>query len=333
MVNYFVNQLRGGDRMVLDTFYEENIEIVFSYLPIWEMFFSMHVLSNPEHHISRKKWSEIKEKEFPELVKRIRELGSITDLWNIIIDSDKWSEVRHMDIQNMIVFFQHKNIYQWNEWIEYTGRTMSIEERDAVLEVIGEYYTLVFQKEEISLRSYIKRVLQDEKERCQKEGLWEWCKKIHSRLCVGSDTIVFLKNHEYRIEKEKIKRVIVTVSTFVTPHLWLYNKNYELEIVKGIIVEQEKDEISEELMWVFKAMGDLTRLHIIKHLLHGICTTQALAKEMKLSEPAISKHLKIMQKAGLVKKAKNGFYMVYEFDTERVDYIPYLFYEIMLQKQ
>ena len=35
----------------------------------------------------------------------------------------------------------------------------------------------------------------------------------------------------------------------------------------------------------------------------------------------------------LVKKAKNGFYMVYEFDTERVDYIPYLFYEIMLQKQ
>ena len=30
--------------MVLDMFYEENTKVVVSYLPVWEFFFSMHVL-------------------------------------------------------------------------------------------------------------------------------------------------------------------------------------------------------------------------------------------------------------------------------------------------
>lgn len=53
--------------MILDIFREKNTEIVFSVLPAWEMFFSMHVLSNPEHHASRKKWAESKEKSSPDL--------------------------------------------------------------------------------------------------------------------------------------------------------------------------------------------------------------------------------------------------------------------------
>lgn len=34
--------------MILDMFSEEDIKVVVSYLPVWEFFFSMHVLSNPE---------------------------------------------------------------------------------------------------------------------------------------------------------------------------------------------------------------------------------------------------------------------------------------------
>lgn len=88
--------------MVLDIFYHGNAEIVFSYLPVWEMYFSMHVLSNPAHHVSRKNWAESIEKNFPELAERIKVLGSITNSWNMIIDSDKWGEVRQMEINEMI---------------------------------------------------------------------------------------------------------------------------------------------------------------------------------------------------------------------------------------
>lgn len=333
MIHRFINQAKGESCVVLDLFYEEGTEVIFSYLPVWEMFFSMHVLSKPEHHISRKNWVEATEKRVPELVERIKELGELTDSWNLVIDSDRWGEVRQMEIREMISYFRRKNIYQWNEWIRYTGRTMAAGERDAVLEVAAQYYHTVFRREEAALRAYIGRVLQEEKDRCQEEGLWAWCKKIHPRLRVEEDAVVFLKNHEFRMEKNEIARVYATVSTFVDPHLWMYHHHGELEIVKSVLVEQVKNEVPEDLVCIFKGLGDPTRLKIIKYLLHGVCTTQALARELMLSEPAISKHLKILQKAGLVDKTKKGFYMEYRFKTERVDFIPYAFYEAMMQKQ
>lgn len=64
--------------MVLDMFYEENTKVVVSYLPVWEFFFSMHVLANPEHHVSRKKWVHAKEVAFPDVINEIRELKEIT---------------------------------------------------------------------------------------------------------------------------------------------------------------------------------------------------------------------------------------------------------------
>ena len=80
--------------MVIDAFYEKGTKIIFSYFPAWEMFFSMHVFANPEHHGTRKKWVDEKEKQFPELVKIIRELKELADDWNLIIDSPLWSQFR-----------------------------------------------------------------------------------------------------------------------------------------------------------------------------------------------------------------------------------------------
>lgn len=316
--------------MILNIFGENDIEIIVSYLPVWEMFFSMHVLSNPEHHIARKKWTEAKETEFPGLVERIRQLEDLTDTWNLIIDADRWGEVRQMEIVEMISFFRKKNIYQWNEWIKYSGKQMSIEERDKILSLMEEYYHAVFQREEPILRAYLVRVLKEEETRCRQEGLWTWCKRIHPRLIVEENTITYMKNREFRFEKSELQKVFITASTFVSPHLWLYEHDCELEIVKGIPAERTEKGIPADFVRIFKTLGDATRLQIIKHLLQGISTTQALAQRMKISEAAVSKHLKILLNAGLVRKSKKGHYMEYEFKTEVIDFIPYTFYESML---
>lgn len=71
--------------MVLDMFYEENTKVVVSYLPVWEFFFSMHVLANPEHHVSRKKWVYAKEVAFSDIINEIRELKEITNSWILVI--------------------------------------------------------------------------------------------------------------------------------------------------------------------------------------------------------------------------------------------------------
>lgn len=317
--------------MILDIFYEETAEIVVSYHPVWELFFSMHVLSNPEHHLSRKKWARENEAHFPDLIKQIRSLGDLTNYWTLIIDSDKWHEIRQMEIVEMLTFFRKMNIYQWNNWIKYSGKTMGREERDHILEVTRQYYDSIFQKEELFLRVYLKRILRKEQEKCQTNGLWNWCKKIHPRLIIEQDAIIYRKNREYRFEKEKITTIYLTASTFVSPHLWLYYSQNSLEIVKGIWLEQTGNEIPEDLTEIFRALGDKTRLQIIRLLFRGICTTKELAQEMQLSEAAISKHLSVLKNAGLVEKKREGLYMNYTFKTERIDFIPYTFYETLMQ--
>ena len=312
-------------------FFYEDTKVVVSYLPVWEMFFSMHVLAEPAHHVSRRKWSEAKKHHFPELTNAIRELNELTGGWLMVIDSENWDEIRQMEIIEMLTFFRKKDIYQWNRWIKHPeGKEMSREDRDRVLKVMEEYYETIFRKEEIILRPYLLRAIREEKEKCRKEGLWNWCKSIHPRLCVGQDTLIYRKNREYQYEKKAIGTVFLTASTFVHPHLWLYKSDRGLEIVKDIMAENADENIPEDFAMVFKALGDKTRLKIIRLLLQRINTTQALSREMQLSEAAVSKHLKILWEAGLVGKVKKGFYTEYEFKTEMIDFIPYRFYETML---
>lgn len=128
---------------------------------------------------------------------------------------------------------------------------MSKNDRDRVLRVMKQYYDLIFRKEEIILRTYLMRVLQDEKEKCKKDGMWKWIGTIHSRLQVESEEVVYMKNREFRYKKSEIQTIWMTVSTFVYPHLWLYKHGDELEVVKGIIVEQAKGDIPEEFVQLF----------------------------------------------------------------------------------
>ena len=103
----------------------------------------------------------------------------------------------------------------------------------------------------------------------------------------------------------------------------------ELEVVKGVIVESIESDIPEDLVQIFKVLGDKTRLRIIKLLMQNVCTTQELAQKLEISEAAVSKHLQIMWKADLVHKNKKGFFVEYEFKEDMINYIPYKFYEMI----
>ncbi len=128
---------------------------------------------------------------------------------------------------------------------------------------------------------------------------------------------------------KELNTVFLTVSTFVYPHLWLFKHRQELEVVKGVIVESIESDIPEDLVQIFKVLGDKTRLRIIKLLMQNVCTTQELAQKLEISEAAVSKHLQIMWKADLVHKNKKGFFVEYEFKEDMINYIPYKFYEMI----
>lgn len=62
-----------------------------------------------------------------------------------------------------------------------------------------------------------------------------------------------------------------------------------------------------------KALGEETRLRLLRHLFKGPLSVNEIAERLKVSQYNISKHLRIMREAGLVeveKRGKNHLYSV-----------------------
>ncbi|MFA4876763.1 MAG: metalloregulator ArsR/SmtB family transcription factor [Methanoregula sp.] len=71
----------------------------------------------------------------------------------------------------------------------------------------------------------------------------------------------------------------------------------------------------------FKALGDLTRLQIIYLLAtdtSGTLGVSELAGRLGISQPAVSQHLKTLKSAGLVDSRREGFYVYYTINRDRI---------------
>ena len=56
----------------------------------------------------------------------------------------------------------------------------------------------------------------------------------------------------------------------------------------------------------FGALADETRRAILGRLAHGDATVGQLARPFRVSRPAISKHLRVLERAGLVQRGREG---------------------------
>jgi DNA-binding transcriptional ArsR family regulator len=56
----------------------------------------------------------------------------------------------------------------------------------------------------------------------------------------------------------------------------------------------------------FMALADPTRRAILARLVTGEATVMELVAPFKLSQPAISKHLKVLEKAGLITRGRDA---------------------------
>ena len=65
---------------------------------------------------------------------------------------------------------------------------------------------------------------------------------------------------------------------------------------------------------LFKALADGTRLKIVRLLLEHRRCVRALARELELSEAAVSQHLKVLREAGIVIGQRRGYFMHYDAD-------------------
>ncbi|MBA8906422.1 MULTISPECIES: ArsR/SmtB family transcription factor [Aminobacter] len=63
---------------------------------------------------------------------------------------------------------------------------------------------------------------------------------------------------------------------------------------------------SERLDATFTALADPTRRAILARLMRGEVSVMELAEPFAMSQPAISKHLKVLERAGLISRGRDA---------------------------
>ena len=66
-------------------------------------------------------------------------------------------------------------------------------------------------------------------------------------------------------------------------------------------------------------LADPTRRTIVEVLRRGPATVQSIADGLPVSRPAVSKHLKLMLRAGVVRMETSGTRHFYEIDLNKID--------------
>src|SRR5688572_17569702 len=64
--------------------------------------------------------------------------------------------------------------------------------------------------------------------------------------------------------------------------------------------------MTDELSAIFAALADPTRRAILARLARGEATVTELAEPFDMSLPAISKHLKVLRRAGLIEQSRDA---------------------------
>lgn len=63
---------------------------------------------------------------------------------------------------------------------------------------------------------------------------------------------------------------------------------------------------ADQLNATFTALADPTRRAILARLVEGEASVNELAKPFQMSQPAVSKHLKVLERAGLITRGRDA---------------------------
>jgi len=83
--------------------------------------------------------------------------------------------------------------------------------------------------------------------------------------------------------------------------------------------DASRDLSPEDLLEVFRALGDPNRLRVIDLLAEGELYAQELVGRLGIAQSAVSRHLSLLERAGLVRVRPRGGMKYYAVDCDRMD--------------
>ncbi len=337
-----------------------NWTIEFIYSPFFELLCSLHVLFNPSHHKNREQWAiDMKKRMNKDLYGVLKTFDEISDAYLGAMEFRYLDDVFHEvdiiqsidalgDLKTETFAYLMMNKKMSPASID-TYRTKGTLEEDLSDQLIAflrsierhqrtfiaalkEYYYLYFQTDLLSLEPYLIRSIQAHKGLSEKMGILDYISILHPRIEVLEDRLSLHKYKRFDFMLDEIKGLDIGISSFIDPHLLMGEDDGILSLCIRAKLEKLEDAVHDDLLLLLKALADKTRLKIVKLLYDQPRCTQELSLIIDISEAGISKQLKTLMNAKIVKKIRKGNYMVYYLDKEIIDRIPMNIYQYLDEK-
>jgi DNA-binding transcriptional ArsR family regulator len=156
------------------------------------------------------------------------------------------------------------------------------------------------------------------------DGLYAFVRGLSTRLRVEPELEQFGLDlpHHHRVEVTEARKLVLVPSAFVWPHVRVNcDEPWPLTLVypARFVIDEARPRIpSVDLVGVLDALGNATRLRALKLTAERPRSTQELAKLVGLTEAGMSKHLQKLAAVGLVATRRDGYYVLYSADLERL---------------
>lgn len=191
-------------------------------------------------------------------------------------------------------------------------------------ELVGEYWDAAFSAEWERLEPRLAESVSEAGRQIAAHGIYAFLRGLSPRLRVDAEREEFGLDipHDHRVEVTEERKLVLVPSAFVWPHVRVgCDEPWPLSVVypASFVADEARPRIpSADLVGVLRGLGDATRLQALRFIAERPRSTQELARLVGLTEAGLSKHLRQLAAAGLVTTKREGYYVLYSLDRERI---------------
>jgi DNA-binding transcriptional ArsR family regulator len=135
-------------------------------------------------------------------------------------------------------------------------------------------------------------------------------------------TLIVPRRHDHDVHLGSGQHLVLVPSIYVWPHVRVNcDRPWPLSLVYPAPAVRREGRVSippGELLRVLRGLADDTRLRLLKLTAQRPRSTQELAPLLYISEATCSKHLRILADAGILRSKREGYFVLYSLDRDRL---------------
>jgi DNA-binding transcriptional ArsR family regulator len=326
----------------------------FAYSPLVEAVLSLHVLVEPKHHPLQHEFVRRMRSLSPALRRRIGELAfvyrrTMPDFVSPSADEgygsfeDELARIQSHDDETLALellrpLYDHAGLRDVAllEDAEVRASVRAApplaqlifedprELTRVLAELLADYWDAAFAAEWDRLEPQLAAAVTDAGRTIASEGLYALLRGLSPRLRVDAACEEFGLDipHDHRVEITESDRLVLVPSAFVWPHVRVNcDEPWPLSVIypaSFVVVDARPRIPSADLVRLLRALGDDTRLRALRLIAERPRSTQELAPLVGISEAGLSKHLRQLAQVGVVTSKREGYYVLYSVDADRL---------------